>query len=60
MDKEKVKAFAHKATSDMAGVMAAGGSYIGIKTGLFQTMAGQGPMRLTEAFTILNSCRLRA
>ena len=46
MDKNKIKAFANKATTDMAGAMAAGLSYVGLKTGLFQTMAGQGPLAL--------------
>jgi ubiquinone/menaquinone biosynthesis C-methylase UbiE len=48
MDKDKVKAFADKTFADMAGAMAAGMGYIGVKTGLFRAMAGKGPMRLED------------
>lgn len=41
MDKERVKAFAEEVFTDMAGAMTAGLGFIGIKTGLFQTMAGK-------------------
>jgi len=33
---------------DMAGAMAAGMVYVGIKTGLWRAMAGKGPMKLQE------------
>jgi ubiquinone/menaquinone biosynthesis C-methylase UbiE len=44
MDKDKVNAFAEKVYSDMAGTMAVGMAYLGVKTGLFRTLAGNGPM----------------
>src|SRR2546423_7274711 len=48
MDKEKVKAFADRVFTDMAGAMTAGMGYLGAKTGLFRAMAGKGSMRLEE------------
>ena len=42
MDKDKVKAFADKVFTDMAGAMAAGMGYVGTRTGLFRVMAGKG------------------
>ncbi len=48
MDKERVKAFAEEVFTDMAGAMTAGLGFIGIKTGLFQTMAGKDWMTLEE------------
>jgi len=48
MDKNKVKAFADKVFTDMAGAMTAGMAYVGTKTGLFRVMAGKGPMRLED------------
>lgn len=44
MDKEKVKAVADQVFGDMAGAMTAGLCYVGCKTGLFNAMAGRGPM----------------
>ena len=44
MDKERVKTFAAEVFEDMAGAMTAGLGFIGIKTGLFQSMAGKGWM----------------
>lgn len=41
MDRERAKAFAEKVFTDMAGAMTAGLGFIGIKTGLFQAMAGK-------------------
>jgi SAM-dependent methyltransferase len=48
MNKDKVKAFAEKVYGDMAGAMAVGMAYVGVKTGLFRAMAGKGPMRAAE------------
>ena len=48
MEKEKIKEFADKVFTDMAGAMGAGLGYLGTKTGLFRTMAEQGPMRLEQ------------
>lgn len=44
MDKNRVKAFADRAFTDMAGAMTAGMAYVGVKTGLFRAMAGKPPM----------------
>ena len=44
MDKERVKEFADKVFGDMAGAMAAGMGFVGVKTGLFAAMAGKGAM----------------
>jgi ubiquinone/menaquinone biosynthesis C-methylase UbiE len=48
MDKNRIKAFADKVYGDMAGVMAAGMGYVGVKTGLFKALAGRGPMTLAQ------------
>ncbi len=48
MDKERVKTFAAEVFADMAGAMTAGLGFIGIKTGLFQAMAGKGWMTSEE------------
>ncbi len=48
MDKDRVKAFADRVFTDMAGAMTAGMGYVGTKTGLFRAMAGKGPMRLDD------------
>lgn len=48
MDKDRAKAFAEKVFTDMAGAMTAGLGFIGVKTGLFQTMSGKGWMTSVE------------
>jgi ubiquinone/menaquinone biosynthesis C-methylase UbiE len=48
MDKDKAKAFTDKVFVDMAGAMTAGMGYVGVKTGLFRTMAGKGKMRAED------------
>jgi hypothetical protein len=48
MDKERVKAFAEEVFTDMAGAMTAGLGFIGVKTGLFETMAGKDWMSLQD------------
>jgi len=48
LDKDKTKAFADRVFADMAGAMAAGMGYLGVKTGLFRAMDGKGPMRLED------------
>ncbi len=48
MDKERVKAFSEKVFADMAGAMTCGLGYLGVKTGLFSTMAGKGPLTLEQ------------
>jgi len=45
VNKDKVKAFADKVYGDMAGAMAVGMAYVGVKTGLFRAMEGKGPVR---------------
>lgn len=44
MDKEKIKEFAAKVYSDMAGAMAMGMAYVGVRTGLFEAMSEKGPL----------------
>ena len=44
MDNERLSQFTQKVFGDMAGAMTAGMAYLGVATGLFRTMAGQGPM----------------
>jgi len=41
MDKERASAFAEQVFTDMAGAMTAGLGFVGVKTGLFQSMAGK-------------------
>jgi 2-polyprenyl-3-methyl-5-hydroxy-6-metoxy-1,4-benzoquinol methylase len=41
MNKDQVKVFADKVYSDMAGAMAVGMAYVGVKTGLFHALAGK-------------------
>ena len=48
MNKDKVKIFADKVYGDMAGAMAVGMAYVGVKTGLYRAMNGKGPMRAGE------------
>lgn len=48
MNKDQVKAFAEKVYGDMAGAMAVGMAYVGVKTGLFRAMVGKGPMQAAE------------
>lgn len=48
MDKQRLKAFSEKVFDDMAGAMTAGLGYVGVKTGLFRSMAGKGPMTLAQ------------
>jgi hypothetical protein len=48
MDKDRIKAFADKVFTDMAGAMTAGMGYLGTKTGLFRAMCGKGSMRLED------------
>ncbi|MCH8881861.1 MAG: methyltransferase domain-containing protein [SAR324 cluster bacterium] len=52
MDKERLSQFAEKVFVDLAGTMTAGMAYLGVATGLFQVMAGRGPLTIdavTEA-----------
>lgn len=51
MDKDKVKAVADQVFEDMAGAMTAGLCYVGCKTGLFNAMAGKGPMTTDAVVT---------
>ena len=48
VDKDRVKAFAEEVFTDMAGAMTAGLGFIGVKTGLFQSMAGKDWMTSEE------------
>ena len=44
MDKERIGKFAGQVYRDMAGTMAIGMAYLGLKNGLFQAMSGAGAM----------------
>ena len=44
MDKERLRACVERIYRDAAGTMASGLAYLGVRTGLFETMAGKGPM----------------
>ncbi len=46
MDKARIKSFVEHIFSDMAGAMTAGLGYVGVQTGLFSVMQGQGMMTL--------------
>jgi ubiquinone/menaquinone biosynthesis C-methylase UbiE len=48
MEKERVKVFADRLFSDMAGAMTAGLGFVGVKTGLFRAMAGKGALTPDE------------
>ena len=51
MDRDRVKAFSEKVFASMAGAMAAGMAYVGVKVGLFAAMASEGPMSAAEVAT---------
>lgn len=44
MDKERLRACVERVYRDAAGTMASGLAYLGVRTGLFEAMAGEGPM----------------
>ena len=44
MDKDRIANFAGNVYRDMAGAMAMGMAFVGVRTGLFRAMSGQGPM----------------
>ena len=48
VDKQKAKEALDQVFRDMAGAMTAGMVHVGVKTGLFRAMAGNGPMTATE------------
>lgn len=48
MNKVKIRNFADHIYRDMAGAMTMGMAYVGVKKGLFQLMAGKGPMICEE------------
>ena len=48
IDKEKSKQALDKVFRDMAGAMTAGMVYVGVKTGLFRIMAGQGALAASD------------
>jgi 2-polyprenyl-3-methyl-5-hydroxy-6-metoxy-1,4-benzoquinol methylase len=48
IDKEKAKQALDLVFRDMAGAMAAGMAYVGVKTGLWRAMQGKGAMRAEE------------
>ena len=48
MNKDQVRAFADKVYGDMAGAMAVGMAYVGVKTGLFRALAGKGRLHTDE------------
>ena len=48
MDRDRIRNFADKVYRDMAGAMGIGMAYLGVKTGLFSSMAGKGAMTPAE------------
>jgi len=58
MEKTKLKSFTNRLFDDMAGAMTAGLAYLGTKTGLFRTMAGNGAMS-REALADASGLQLR-
>jgi Rv2258c-like winged HTH domain len=48
MNKDQVKVFADKVYGDMAGAMAVGMAYVGVKTGLFHALAGKGHVSVAD------------
>jgi 2-polyprenyl-3-methyl-5-hydroxy-6-metoxy-1,4-benzoquinol methylase len=48
VDKEKARQALDKVFRDMAGAMTAGMVYVGIKTGLWKTLQGRGPLPASE------------
>ncbi|MCP5088253.1 MAG: class I SAM-dependent methyltransferase [Rhodobacteraceae bacterium] len=54
MDKDRIKAFADKVYGDMAGAMAMGMAFVGVKKGLFSAMAEQGPMTREQVVAATN------
>lgn len=48
VDKEKAKQALDQVFRDMAGAMAAGMAYVGVKAGLWRAMAGKGPMSAAD------------
>ena len=48
MDQGKVKEFTGKVFDDLAGAMASGLVYVGVRTGLFRAMSQRGPMTLED------------
>jgi 2-polyprenyl-3-methyl-5-hydroxy-6-metoxy-1,4-benzoquinol methylase len=52
VDKDKAKQALDKVFRDMAGAMAAGMVYVGVKTGLFRAMADKGPVSAAEVTRI--------
>lgn len=48
MDKDRIRTFADKVYGDMAGAMAVGMAYVGVKTGLFRAMSGHAAMAAEE------------
>lgn len=48
VDKDKAKQALDKVFRDMAGAMAAGMVYVGVKAGLWRAMAGKGPLAAAE------------
>ena len=52
MDQDKLKTFTHQIFRDMAGAMSVGLGYIGVRTGLFKAMQGQGRMNLDQVVEV--------
>lgn len=48
MDKDRLKAFTSHIFRDMSGAMTAGLGYLGVRTGLFKAMQGEGPMNCDQ------------
>jgi 2-polyprenyl-3-methyl-5-hydroxy-6-metoxy-1,4-benzoquinol methylase len=48
VDKDKAKQALDKVFRDMAGAMAAGMVYVGVKTGLWRALAGRGPLTAAQ------------
>jgi hypothetical protein len=52
VDKDKAKQALDKVFGDMAGAMAAGMVYVGVKTGLWRAMAGKGPLPVSSIISL--------
>ncbi len=56
MDKDKIRVFADKVYGDMAGAMAMGMAYVGVRKGLFRAMAGKGQLTTEQ---VVAACGLQ-
>ena len=52
MDKRRIGAFAERVFGDLGAFMTVGLAYLGTKTGLFNAMAGKGPLSLADVVAL--------